>query len=329
MYFTCVCSLSNVSCLGRIVLVCVKHSLSPSVKAGGYGTAGWAVGGDIIIDINRLVEIDIEIPKADGSFTSLHDVAPAGSKGKDAVQPSATGSGPGGREEEPNLRRYDSASQAVASFLHGPLLSSYESIACSAPTQLMTSTSAFASASGFSQPSENLNNASSPFLYPEPLSRHLSQGSGSDSTFSDSAFGGSFSPSISTAFTTILSPVVDSGMPGYHHTQEGQTPGINGADPFGYLAHPSNFPPASEPFVIPPHYSQRFGSWTNTSALGGSFGQMTMPFPAQAVPIHPLCYVTFGAGMHQKEVDTYTANHRLEARYLMGGGDGIPYHVPL
>ena len=248
------------------------------------------------------------------------------------MQPSTTGGGPGRREEESNLRRYDSASQAVASFLHGPLLSSYESIAYSPPTQLpalMTSTSAFASASGFSQLSGNPSGAS-PFLYPESVSRHLSQGSDSDSMFSDSAFGGSFSRSISTAFTTpTLSPLVDSGMAGYHHAPERHTPGANGADPFGYLAHPSNFPPAGEPFFIPPHYSQRFDSWTDTSALGGPFGQMTIPFPAQAVPIHPFCYVTFGAGMQQKEIDTYTANHRLEARYLMGSGDGIPYHVPL
>jgi hypothetical protein len=153
MYFINCCSSSNISGLGRIVLVCVKHSLSPSVKAGGYGTAGWAVGGDIIIDVNKLVEIDIEIPKADGSFTSLRDVAPAGSKGKDAVQPSA-GGGQGRREEDSNLRHYDSASQAVASFLQGPLLSSSESNAFSLAAQLpalMTSTSAFDSASGFSQ----------------------------------------------------------------------------------------------------------------------------------------------------------------------------------
>jgi len=48
---------------------CSKHSLSPSVKAGGYGTAGWSIGGDIIIDVSKLTEIDIEVPKEDGSFT--------------------------------------------------------------------------------------------------------------------------------------------------------------------------------------------------------------------------------------------------------------------
>jgi len=33
--------------------------------------------------------------------------------------------------------------------------------------------------------------------------------------------------------------------------------------------------------------------------------------------------------MRQKEVDTFTAKNKLEATYLTGNGDGIPYHVPL
>lgn len=54
-----------------------------------------------------------------------------------------------------------------------------------------------------------------------------------------------------------------------------------------------------------------------------------MPMPVHVEPIHPYAYVTFGAGMRQKEVDNFTAKHKLEARYLAGTGDGIPYHVPL
>jgi hypothetical protein len=294
----------------------VKHSLSPSVKAGGYGTAGWAVGGDVIIDVHKLVEIDIEIPKADGSFTSLCDVAPAGSKGKHTVQ---SGGGQRRREEDANLRHYDSASQAVASFLDGSSFPDTEITPGTHLSPLITPSSAFGSASEFSQLSCNLNNASSQFSYPDPLLRPHSLWSGSGSTSSDPAFG-----PISTAL-----PVVDSDRPGRHSPQEIYSPGAASADPFGYLNHPSNFPPASEPLFIPPHYSQRSGIWTNSPVTGNSFGQMTVPFPAQAEPIHPFCYVTFGAGMRQKEIDTYTANHKLEAKYLMGSGDGISYHVPL
>jgi hypothetical protein len=57
------------------------------------------------------------------------------------------------------------------------------------------------------------------------------------------------------------------------------------------------------------------------------FGQVQLP--AQAEPIYPHAYVTFGAGMRQKEIDTFTAKHKLEARYITGNGDGIPYYVPL
>ena len=51
--------------------------------------------------------------------------------------------------------------------------------------------------------------------------------------------------------------------------------------------------------------------------------------PVHAEPIHPHAFVTFGAGMRQKEIDTFTAKEKLEARYISGSGDGIPYHVPL
>lgn len=234
------------------------------------------------------------------------------------MQSSAASDGQRRGEEDPNLSHYDSASQAVASFLNGSYTQS-----SSPPTQLpatMTSTLSVGSASGFSQlgSGSDVNVASSPFHYPESFS---SLESSSDLTFSNSPFGGANSLSISTAPT--LSSVVDSGS---HFAQETYTLGSSSADPFGYLDSPSNFPPASEPLFISPHYEQRFGPWTNTSALGNSFGQMIIPLMES---IHPFCYVTFGAGMRQKEVDTYTANHKIEARYLMGSGDGIPYHVPL
>ncbi|KAI0664059.1 hypothetical protein C8Q70DRAFT_905684 [Cubamyces menziesii] len=43
---------------------CVKYGLSPSVRAGGYGIAGWAVAGDVIIDMSMITDIDIEPPRA-------------------------------------------------------------------------------------------------------------------------------------------------------------------------------------------------------------------------------------------------------------------------
>jgi hypothetical protein len=69
------------------------------------------------------------------------------------------------------------------------------------------------------------------------------------------------------------------------------------------------------------------GWGTNSSIFANpSLGQVSVP--VQAEPIYPHAFVTFGAGMRQKEIDTFTAKEKLEARYLTGAGDGIPYHVP-
>lgn len=48
-----------------------------------------------------------------------------------------------------------------------------------------------------------------------------------------------------------------------------------------------------------------------------------------ATPIHSHAYVTFGAGMRQKEVDQFCAANPLEAQSLAGGRSAVPYHIPL
>src|SRR5882762_580012 len=123
----------------RIILFCTEHSLSPSIKAGGYGTAGWAINGDVVVDLSYLQEIDIEPPHPGGGYTSIRDMAPLGSKGKGRAGAPVLGTPSQGsivgmkrqREEEieakcmgipTSTRAYDSASVAVASFLHGPPL---------------------------------------------------------------------------------------------------------------------------------------------------------------------------------------------------------------
>ena len=123
--------------LYRIILFCTKHSLSLSVKAGGYGTAGWAINGDIIIDLSSIADIDIETPLAEGGYTSIRDIAPSGSKGKDKVGAPVLEGVPTGlagakrrREDDSEsdgddanpLPTYSIASAAVASFLNGPPL---------------------------------------------------------------------------------------------------------------------------------------------------------------------------------------------------------------
>jgi hypothetical protein len=43
----------------------------------------------------------------------------------------------------------------------------------------------------------------------------------------------------------------------------------------------------------------------------------------------PYVYVTFGAGMGQKDVDNYMAEHPIPAQSAMGTASTIPYYVPL
>lgn len=316
-------------------MFCSKHSLSPSVKAGGYGTAGWSIGGDIIIDVSKLVEVDIEVPKEDGSFTSLRDVAPANSKGKKSQGASSginpdTGSGKRRREEDANLRVYDSASRAVASFLRGP----------SFPAQ------ATASANALDGPSPSirrrlegldpLSYTSSPSTQDSSPSSNSGLGSNSREQ-SISTIGTSPSPPpqvdaiISTSFTAVR-PDNTNGSSNVTAARPGSSNGSANSNPFAYLETPNNFPPAPPPISLQSHYNPPSVTTSWSSGHGGDFA--TSPFgqmriPAQAEPIHPHAYVTFGAGMRQKEIDIFTAQHKLEARYLTGDGDGIPYHVPL
>ncbi|KAI0316425.1 hypothetical protein OF83DRAFT_1126863 [Amylostereum chailletii] len=126
--------------VSQILLFCAKHKLSPSIKAGGYGTHGCAINGDVVVDLSRLSDIDIEPPHPDTDgvgYTSLRDMTPAHSKGKGKSGPAVVSAGVASgtkrvREEDDaeakqtsipsTVRAYDGASAAVASFLHsGPL----------------------------------------------------------------------------------------------------------------------------------------------------------------------------------------------------------------
>ncbi|KAG6808697.1 hypothetical protein H0H92_003229 [Tricholoma furcatifolium] len=270
----------DASDISKIVLFCVKHGLSPSVKAGGYGTAGWAIGGDVIVDLSKLVGVDIEPPNAEGGYTGLKDIPPPNSKGKEAL---TAPSGKRRRQEDIDLRRYDQASQAVATFLRGP--------------DHMT--------------------PSMPDRPPPNVRRRVeveSSATGSRQTQSSSDAAPSGSQS-STASARITVP----------STQNGSTislPPLRAVDPFGYLQKSAT---SSVPHTIqqahPPPSMQR----------GWAPGLLSAPLPGQlalAEPVHTMAYVTFGAGMRQKEIDTYTAQHKLEARYADGAGEGVPYHIP-
>ncbi|KAI0645074.1 hypothetical protein C8Q79DRAFT_969531 [Trametes meyenii] len=131
------------------VKFCSKYGFSPSVRAGGYGIAGWAVAGDIIVDMSMMTDIDIEPPLtvAEGSgdvdWTRLRDMPPLGSKGKGRAPASPPPMVSSDTPHRSNKRRRDERSPsaepgqaasttaggsfdggltAVASFLRGPPL---------------------------------------------------------------------------------------------------------------------------------------------------------------------------------------------------------------
>lgn len=61
-------------------------------------------------------------------------------------------------------------------------------------------------------------------------------------------------------------------------------------------------------------------------AASGHLG--TMP---HAKPVHPHAYVTFGAGMRQKDIDTFTSDNPLEGVNAVTGENdaAVPYHIPM
>lgn len=292
----------------RILVFCAEHKLSPSVKAGGYGTAGWAVGGDIIIDLHRLGEVDIETPKPDGSFTSLRDMAPANSKGKKAITATpnttdiaTTGLGKRRRDEDAALRMYDMASRAVAMFLRG---------GHPAPT-----------ADG-ARPSvrRRLNPEDGTDSAPDLPAR--GDGGGPTSTTINGASVVStinFAPSSTTNSST-------GSVPSQAHVTS-RAPA--NADPFGYLDAPAPAAPAVLSMQANFNNSASYTAGTSTIVANPRLPPANLSMPSQSAPVHAHAYVTFGAGMRQKEIDTYTANHPLEALSLTGENEVVPYHVPL
>lgn len=300
---------ANVCC--RVVLFCNRHSLSLSVKAGGYGTAGWAIAGDIIIDLSKLVEVDIEIPKEDGSFTSLKDVAAANSKGKNPVSGSNI-TGKRRREEDSDLRHYDAASTAVAQFLDGPMILPPFTISDNPPPSAKRRVHPPSPPpQQSSQPSRRNPAPSSRLPAPEAVPPPLTIASLGP-------------PPGRVADTANLQTSVTSVSAARHD-----------ADPFGYLDAPTK-PPVLPPSTVQsfqnPHARLNIWGTANPNPLltgtSDTFAQMNVF--SEIEPPHHHVFVTFGSGMRQKEIDTYTAKNPLEVTYPSGNGStGIPYHVPL
>ncbi|KAN0081650.1 hypothetical protein V8E55_009274 [Tylopilus felleus] len=262
--------------VSQTVIFCQKHRLSISIKAGGYGTAGWAVAGDIIVDLSGIVQADIESPKPDGSFTSIRDMPPPGIKGKERVPPDTSGivaSGKRRRDDDKALRDHSLSSHFVQTLLHpSGVVEPFRP--CS--RRLLPETSA-------TEPSEGA-----------PVKRAAEQ---------------------STTETHATYPRPPSPQPSLSAD----------ADPFGYL----DDAPSRNPPLVPSTSESRPARFLPglmfTSPAFLASGQNMLTY---ATPIHSHAYVTFGAGMRQKEVDKFCAANPLEAQSLAGGRSAVPYHVP-
>ncbi|KAH9922113.1 uncharacterized protein B0H18DRAFT_527594 [Fomitopsis serialis] len=402
--------------VSAIVLFCRKHGLSPSVKAGGYATAGWSIAGDVIVDLGMMRECDIEppVPDADDGkdWTKLVDMLPLGSKGKGRARvpdkkedvasaaPPETSTAPAHEAEEPSvaagtkrrredsaeaedrplpklqatqekrnlLRSYDTASDSVAAFFRGPPLPEEEG---EEPRKPPANRRRYASpVRTASTPTGQGQTSNSSSEAPGPISMSRSGSGGSGSTSGPSE-----------ASTHITTPDTDE-KPSH------EAPPPRAQDPFGYLSaddptataphapamtstNPFGAAPGPSSFTtLTPGFSSMgmgMGSWSSfsaASALGrqgassagvgprisfppafafpaglgmAPMGMLALPpdggfgVVAPARPVHPHAYVTLGAGMKQKEVDMYTAEHPLEGLSGVTGERqerSVPYHMP-
>ena len=306
----------------RIVIFCNKHGLSPSVKAGGYGTGGWAINGDIVIELSRMHDMDIEPPQPDGGgYTSLRDTAQSADKGKARVgEPVLDLSGPATKKrvfenEDPALPPtawlYSTASAAVASFLHGPALLP-DDFGEEPRRQVTNRRRLDIDGSALTIATHSL--VAEPFIARSNL---FSNSSGSDSHSSNRS-------AASTHDTTPASSRSDSAMssapPAPSTWVEPFDMAPSRPDPFAYI---DNIDPPMFGGSPPTPLASSAAAWGADAALLAHplFAGDVPSHLTRSAPLHTHAYVSFGAGARQKDVDTFTAAHPL---------DGIvPYHVPL
>ncbi|KAG8926123.1 hypothetical protein FRC00_003231 [Tulasnella sp. 408] len=97
--------------VSEIILFCTRHGLSPSVKAGGYGTHGLAVEGDVIIDLREINYISISVEDSPPGSTFTMDTNP----GRDRLSRSPLSTNAAGDDPTPPLPCTSAHSPAPAS----------------------------------------------------------------------------------------------------------------------------------------------------------------------------------------------------------------------
>lgn len=261
------------------------------------------------MDLIRFNQIEIETPTTTGGFTSIRDVPPPGSKGKDRVDPLVTDRDWTGRHRRENARQSTSslASQTVENFLH-PEGDTSPGSGRPVGTTRPGAPFPFASRAAVPQVSRGLpvsnrrgpapNNNNNTITSARPTSPMASRGS---------------CASHPTRGISSPSPPVSRPEPS----------SIIDADPFGYLEEGfGNQHPAI------PSTSRLAQSIPNSLFASPTFLNSSQNILTYAMPIHSQAYITFGAGMRQKDIDQFSAANPLEAFSLSGGCGAVPYYVP-
>ncbi|SPO29747.1 uncharacterized protein UTRI_05569 [Ustilago trichophora] len=60
--------------VSTVVKFCAAHRLSPSVKSGGFATAGWSIQGEVVIDTSLMDDVKLVVPKhvASDNLAGVH-----------------------------------------------------------------------------------------------------------------------------------------------------------------------------------------------------------------------------------------------------------------
>ncbi|KAH8110449.1 hypothetical protein DFH11DRAFT_1730360 [Phellopilus nigrolimitatus] len=359
--------------ISLVLKFCIKHGLFPSIKAGGYGTAGWSINGDIVVDLSELSGIDIETPSPDGGSTSLRDLPPPGAKGKGRIgglvntpalnleTPSAPFANPGKRRRSPEaaletvlprnplvdnfLRFGDLPSPNVRRRLDNSLDSSTNRQTPADAENMSRQSSSSSDSATITSPGDTTSPSTavtSPSLVDGEDDSKL------DDARSPAGLYDRRSTVESLIFPELSAPAPEPAVPPPSFS-------VRSEDPFGYLsAAPS---PASsrpqrgyeQPIYQPSASSSSVSANSSARSPMPSSGRVAFneisvgaqnPFmvdgapgstflSSTATPLHRNAFVTFGAGVKQKDIDLFTAAHPLPATSANGIQSSIAYHVPM
>ena len=138
---------------------------------------------------------------------------------------------------------------------------------------------------------------------------------------------GPFAPLPSPPISATLRPLT-AGDPFAYAFEEslhgGPAPSYSVSRISSSYTTPFSFPSTSD-------YRSSMSGSSSASAYGGLPANPTLSSEEVSLSTAsvPYVYVTFGAGMGQKDVDNYMAEHPIPAQSVMGTASAIPYYIPL